>query len=219
MAPLYELDSVRQIYLDRVVLDIPAMQIAEGVLYALTGANGAGKSTLLRLLALLETPAEGTLRFKGGIIPTSRQGLIALRRQVVLVEQYPVMFSSTVAKNIEFGLKIRKIPKKIRQETVERALERVNLSQYRHHPAQALSGGESQRLALARAFAIQPDVLLCDEPTANVDEHNQHIILRALKEMNRVHGITIIFTTHIHDQAMALGQRHMRLDRGCLLTA
>ena len=191
MEALYELHDIRQRYHERNVLDIARLRLEAGRIYALTGPNGAGKSTLLRLLAL--------------------------RRRVVLVDQHPVVFSTTVAKNVAFGLVVRKVEKKERQRLVDEALDTVNLGRYRHGQARELSGGETQRLALARALAIRPEVLLCDEPTASVDEANQHIICSVLKRINREHGTSILFTTHDKQQAESLAQHSLHLDQGRLL--
>ena len=217
MSTLYELQKISQRYHGRVVLDIANLRLEPGRIYALTGPNGAGKSTLLRLLAFLEAPAAGALLFQDEPVRfTSSRSLLALRRRVVLVDQHPVVFSTTVAKNIEFGLKIRKTPKDERTRLVNAVLETVGLSQYCHGPARELSGGETQRLALARALAIQPEVLLCDEPTANVDVANQKIILAVLAQLNRDHGISILFTTHDAKQADTLAHQRLHLEQGIL---
>ncbi len=218
MEALYELHDIRQRYHERNVLDIARLRLEAGRIYALTGPNGAGKSTLLRLLAFLEAPAAGTLFFRGERVRNaSGAALLALRRRVVLVDQHPVVFSTTVAKNVAFGLVVRKVEKKERQRLVDEALDTVNLGRYRHGQARELSGGETQRLALARALAIRPEVLLCDEPTASVDEANQHIICSVLKRINREHGTSILFTTHDKQQAESLAQHSLHLDQGRLL--
>lgn len=217
MSALYELQGISRRYHGRTVLDIARLQLKPGRIYALTGPNGAGKSTLLRLLAFLEAPAAGSLFFRGQEVNfASRRSLLALRRRVVLVDQHPVAFSTTVAKNIEFGLKIRKIPKDERTRLVSTVLKTVGLNQYCHGPATDLSGGETQRLALAQALAIQPEVLLCDEPTANVDVANQEIILSVLAQLNRDLGISILFTTHDAKQAEALAHQRLHLEQGVL---
>lgn len=213
---LYALTNVSQRYHDRVVLDIDRLDIAAGGIHALLGPNGAGKSTLLRLLAFLETPASGTLLFRGEPVTTSSTQLLHLRRRVVLVEQHPIMFSTTVRSNIEFGLKIRGIDHAQRQRTVDEVLAVVGLSQYREADGHELSGGETQRLALARALALRPEVLLCDEPTASVDAENQGIIADLLRRINSEQGTTIIFTSHDRLQAVALARQTLVLESGRL---
>lgn len=217
MEALYQLQDIRQCYHGRTVLDIPRLRLEAGRIYALTGPNGAGKSTLLRLLAFLEAPAAGTLLFGGAAVRfSSRKDLLGLRRRVVLVEQHPVVFSTTVENNVAFGLKIRKVEKRVRQRLVDEALETVNLGRYRHGRARELSGGETQRLALARALAIRPEVLLCDEPTASVDVANQEIIASVLKRINQEYATSILFTTHDRELAESLAQQGLHLDQGRL---
>jgi tungstate transport system ATP-binding protein len=110
------------------------------------------------------------------------------------VDQYPILFTSTVFKNIEFGLKIRKLPAKKREKRIEEVLDMVGMRSFMHSRAHTLSGGETQRVAIARALAVSPQVLLCDEPTSNVDTENQATIINILKQINEQEGITIIFT-------------------------
>lgn len=213
---LYTLSQVTQRYNQRTVLDIDQLEIEEGRIHALLGPNGAGKTTLLNLLGFLETPTTGKIAFRGQEVETSRKTLLSLRRQVVLVDQHPIMFSTTVCNNIEFGLKIRGMEKAERQRVVEEVLETVGLSGYTLAAAHELSGGETQRLALARALALAPRVLLCDEPTASVDIENQGVIAHLLQQINATRGTTIIFTTHDRLQAAALGQHTLVLEGGRL---
>ncbi len=213
---LYSLRAVVQRYNGRVVLDIDRLDLEAGRIHALLGPNGAGKTTLLNILAFLETPASGTMTFCGELVEPSPQRLLQLRRQVVLVDQHPIMFSATVSSNIEFGLKIRKVDPTVRRRKVDEALETVGLSRYKSAAAHELSGGETQRLALARALALSPMVLLCDEPTASVDAENQAIIVGLLQQINREQGTTIVFTTHDRLQAAALAQHTLVLESGRL---
>ena len=213
---LYTLDRVVQRYHERVALNIDHLEIEGGRIHALLGPNGAGKSTLLNILGFLETPVSGTMCFNGSAVEPVQKRLLHLRRQVVLVDQHPIMFSTTVASNIEFGLKIRKIGTPNRQRIVDEVLEMVGLSRYKSARAHELSGGETQRLALARALALKPQVLLCDEPTASVDTENQAIIISLLQQINAEQGTTIIFTTHDRLQAASLAQHTLMLENGRL---
>jgi tungstate transport system ATP-binding protein len=134
----------------------------------------------------------------------------------VVVDQHPIMFSTTVSNNIEFGLKIRRMEKMERQRVVDEVLETVGLRSFESARAHELSGGETQRLALARALALAPSVLLCDEPTASVDAENQAVISVLLQQINADRGTTIIFTTHDRLQAAALAQNTLVLENGRL---
>ncbi len=211
---LYTLHRITQRYADRTVLDIDHLEIEAGRIYGLLGPNGAGKTTLLNVLAFLEPPTTGQMTFAGNPVAFSRTELLALRRQVVLVDQHPIMFSTSVGDNIEFGLKIRKIERRERRRIVDEVLETVGLRSFKSASAHALSGGETQRLALARALALAPAVLLCDEPTASVDAENQIIIGGLLQEINRSRGTTILFTTHDRLQAASLAQDTLVLESG-----
>ncbi len=213
---LYTLHQVTQRYADRTVLDIDCLDIEAGGMYALLGPNGAGKTTLLNILAFLESPTTGTITFTGTVAGNSRAAMLALRRQIVLVDQHPIMFSTSVGQNIEFGLQIRKIAKNLRQRMIDEALETVGLRTFKGAAAHELSGGETQRLALARALALSPRVLLCDEPTASVDAENQGIIGTLLQQINATRGTTIIFTTHDRQQSAALAEQTLVLENGRL---
>ena len=213
---LYKAEQLQVLAGERTILDISELAIEAGKIYGLLGANGAGKTTLLNILAFLESPTSGSMEFVGKPVHFSRTGLQQLRRQVVMVAQHPVLFSTTVYNNIAFGLKIRKISPAKREKIIDQVLEQVDLTAFKHEPAQGLSGGEVQRIALARALALSPRVLLCDEPTSSVDVENQAAIIGILKEMNSSHNISIIFTSHDRLQAAALAHHTLILDHGSL---
>ena len=215
---LYRLHQLSKRLAGTTLLDIDQLTIEAGGIHALIGPNGAGKTTLMNILAFLETPSSGTLCFQEKSVDYLHGDLLDLRRQVVLVDQHPIMFSTTVRANIEFGLKIRSVGSKDRLRIVDEALATVGLSRYREAQAHELSGGETQRLALARALAIGAEVLLCDEPTASVDAENQAVITDLLRQINKEHGTTIIFTTHDRLQAASLAQHALVLENGRLTT-
>ncbi len=211
---LYILSQLTKIYENRTVLDIPTLEIEEKGIYALLGPNGAGKTTLLNILGFLEPPTSGYLQYCSMPVRYSESGLQQLRREVVVVDQHPILFTTTVYKNLEFGLKVRGIQKSKRQRIIEEALELVGMQQFAQAPAHRLSGGETQRVALARALVVSPRVFLCDEPTSSVDIENQHAIIRILKQINQIKKITVMFTTHDRYQAAALAKHTLVLDHG-----
>jgi tungstate transport system ATP-binding protein len=216
---LYVLSQLTKIYENRTVLDIPKLEIAEKGIYAILGPNGAGKTTLMNILGFLEPPTSGYLHYCSTPVRYSESALQQLRREVVVVDQHPILFTTTVYKNLEFGLKVRGIDKSIRQRIIEEALELVGMQQFMQAPAHRLSGGETQRVALARALAVSPKVFLCDEPTSSVDIENQHAIIRILKQINQVKKITVLFTTHDRSQAAALAKHTLVLDHGRIVPA
>nr|MBF0221485.1 ATP-binding cassette domain-containing protein [Desulfobulbaceae bacterium] len=214
---LYQLNKLRKEYGGREVLNISDLGIEKGKIYSLLGANGTGKSTLLNLLAFLDTPSSGEIYFDSRRVEFGQKKNEQLRRKVILLDQNPVLFSTTVFKNLEFGLKVRKVDKLERRDRIERALDTVGMQSFIHAPAACLSGGESQRVALARVLVLQPEVLLCDEPTSNVDKVNQAIIVDLLRELNSKQNISIIFSTHDHGIASSLAHRTIELEQGKIL--
>jgi tungstate transport system ATP-binding protein len=216
---LYSITGLTKVYDERTVLDIPFLEIEERGMYALLGPNGSGKTTLLNILAFLERPTSGRIVYHSQKIRFTRPDLHLLRRKVVMVDQFPILFSTTVYKNIEFGLKLRKINKDKRKHIIDEALEMVGMRHFKKAPAHRLSGGETQRVAIARALAVSPEIFLCDEPTASVDVENQATIINILKHIHVEKKITIIFTTHDPLQAASLSRQTLRLDHGKLTSA
>ena len=166
---MYRLQSIRKCYGSNVALDIEELTIAEGRLYTLTGANGAGKSTLLSILAFLTPPTSGEIFYAGKRVDWSQGSVEEYRRKVTLLHQSPYLFGGSVDDNVAFGLKVRGIPGEERRRRIDEALDVVGLRGFRDRKARELSGGESQRVAMARALALKPEVLLLDEPLANID--------------------------------------------------
>lgn len=216
MTALYRVEGLTKVYGGRTVLSIPSLAIARHQIYALIGANGAGKSTLLQLMAFLSRPTAGKLQFCGEEVRRGSRDLVRLRRRVVLVDQYPVHFSGTVAANVAFGLRVRGVGKGQCKRRVAEVLRRVGMEDFALADAQKLSGGEGKRVALARALVIEPEVLLCDEPTANVDEENQEIILEVLATINRVQRTSIVMATHSLSQSRRLATQTLLLEHGTL---
>ncbi len=213
---LYELNNVKCIHGSQAILDINRLNIEAGTIYSLIGPNGAGKTTLLQILAFLDVDYQGVLTFCSRPVDNNSKQLLDLRRRVVLVDQYPLLFTGTVWKNIEFGLKVRKVSAEERKERIERVLEQVGMTAFIQADARTLSGGETKRIALARALVLNPEVLLCDEPTANVDKENQEIILNILAQMVKEKKKTIIFSTHSLSQMQKLAEKTIQLEAGCL---
>lgn len=213
---LFELNKIKKQFGDRTVLDLPYLSFEARKVYALIGANGAGKTTLLNHLAFLDQPTSGQMAFRREQVKYDRRSLNRLRRQVVLVDQTPILFSGTVFKNVEFGLSVRGVPKKERAGKISAALEQVGMSEFLLSDIHGLSGGEVKRVALARALAVEPDVLLCDEPTANVDHKHQEIILKILQHANSVRNTSVIFSTHYLSQSRRLADYTILLQNGRL---
>jgi len=200
-----ELKDVTKVYGDKTVVDDINLQIHEGEILALLGPNGSGKTTLLKILALIETPTSGEVRFQGETV--TPKNTEKMRMQSTLVFQKTVLFDTSVYNNVAYGLKIRKVPKNVRDEEVKRVLELVKLEGFEKRPARKLSGGEQQRVAIARALVLKTDLLLLDEPTANLDPKNASILEEVIATVNREHKTSIVMATHNMFQAKTLPQR------------
>jgi len=211
---LFEVRDLTKVYEDRTVLDIPELGFEKGIIYALLGPNGSGKTTLLEILSLLNPPTTGSIRYNRSNIDFTGNRLTTHRREIVMVQQNPVLFTTTVYKNLEFGLKIRGIQKKERERIIEKSLDLVGMRDFMDAEAYKLSGGETQRVAIAQALACSPKVMFFDEPTSNVDIENQIAIERILIEINTQEEISVIFTTHNLIQASKLSRRVISLFEG-----
>ena len=189
----------------RNVLDVDSLTIQEGEILALVGPSGAGKSTLLRLLNFLEPPTQGKITFHQVEFSATKEMPLDLRRKVTMVFQRPMLLNRGVEANVSFGLQLRGIHAS--RQRIRAALEEVGLGQLSHQKARTLSGGEAQRVALARAMLVQPEVLLLDEPTANLDPYNVGLIENIARQINQQQGTTLVLVTHNIFQARRLAHR------------
>jgi tungstate transport system ATP-binding protein len=202
---VYRLQNVSKQYEGRRVMTIDQLKIQRGEIFSLVGPSGAGKSTLLRLLNFLEPPTTGRIRFLDVEFSARQQMPLRLRRRVTTVFQRPILLNRTVQANVGYGLRLRSENAVAKQ--VEQALDEVGLLDLAHQRARTLSGGEAQRVALARAIVLEPDVLLLDEPTANLDPYNVGLIEEIIQALNRQRGTTLILVTHNVFQAKRLADR------------
>ena len=212
---LYQISNLKKCYGDRCILEIEHLEIYSGEIMALVGPSGAGKSSLLRMLNFLEAPSEGVIEcgdfsFKAGVEPP-----LEVRRKVTTVFQRPVLLNKSVWDNVSFGLELR--GKRDSKKEIQSALEQVGLAKLARQRARTLSGGEAQRVALARALVIKPDILLMDEPTANLDPANIAIIEQIASDLNQKSGTTLVLVTHNIFQAKRLAHRVVFLLEGQLI--
>lgn len=190
---IYSLENVVQVYSGRTVIEVPALEIGRGEAVGLFGPNGSGKSTLLRLLALLEAPARGLVRFEG--VPIGANGGQA-RRTIALLPQEPYLLKRSVAANVAYGLELRGEVDIGRR--VEQALKMVGLdpATFVRRGWQELSGGEAQRVALAARLVLGPTVLLLDEPTASLDRESTERVKAAALAAGKDFGATLVVASH-----------------------
>lgn len=178
----------------RTVLDIPAFALPEGQVTAVIGANGAGKSSLVQALALL-LPARMRYFFAGRCARLPADAL-ALRRQMAVVFQDPLLLAGSVQSNVALGLHLRRRPAPEIAARVDSCLGRLGIAHLAHRPARSLSGGEAQRVNLARSLAVQPRVLFLDEPCANLDAPARSAFLWDLRPLLQAAGITALIVSH-----------------------
>jgi tungstate transport system ATP-binding protein len=188
------------------IVDGVSLEIAAGPRTLVLGANGAGKSALLRLVHGLLTPTSGRIRFNG---PESVGG----RRRHAMVFQRPVMLRRSVVANVTYALALAGVATDERPRIAAHALEQVGLAHLAAQPARVLSGGEQQRLALARAWALRPELLLLDEPTANLDPAATLAIEAAIQAMHAA-GTKIVLVTQNLSQAQRLGDEVLLIANG-----
>jgi tungstate transport system ATP-binding protein len=201
----YLIRDLSKAYEAREVLAVEAMEVQRGEILALVGPSGSGKSTLLRLLNFLEAPTQGWIEYGGVRFEAGKDMPLELRRRVTTVFQRPMLLDRSVWDNVTYSLQLR--GQRDVQVPAQTVLERVGLASLAQQNARRLSGGEAQRVALARAMILRPDVLLMDEPTANLDPYNVGLIERIIHQVNREHNTTVVLVTHNVFQARRLADR------------
>ena len=185
--PLYEISGIEHGY-GEFLLNIPELKIDRGSAVGLSGPNGSGKSTLIRLMAFLEKPAQGTIKFNG---------LYDDRLPVTMLHQDPYLLKRSVYENIPYGLKVKNDYRDLKKRAAE-ILERVNLDhkKFMHRKWFELSGGEAKRVALASRIILKPEAILLDEPVANIDVESSRAIVSAVKWMREEHAATLVISSH-----------------------
>jgi putative spermidine/putrescine transport system ATP-binding protein len=203
--------ALRKSYGNVVAADGVDLEIAEGEFFTMLGPSGSGKTTLLRVIAGFERPDSGTVELGGADV--TRQPPYA-RDVNTVFQDYALFPHMTVIENVEYGLKIRKIPKAERRRRAERTLDMVRLSELGGRKPLQLSGGQRQRVALARAIVNEPEVLLLDEPLGALDLKLRQEMQTELKRIQQEVGITFIYVTHDQEEALTMSDRLAVLNRG-----
>jgi tungstate transport system ATP-binding protein len=201
-SPLILIRSLRKRHSPEFELSIESLQVDSGEVLCLLGPTGSGKSTLLRLLTGLERPDSGDVLFDN---QNAFEAAPALTRRIITVSQRPHLLSNSVRTNVEYGLKVR--GHRDRTARVDKALEQCRLTALAGRDCRTLSGGQMQLVALARALVVEPDLLLLDEPTANLDPSHVELVEQIIRESCTARQLTVILATHNLFQARRLADR------------
>jgi len=211
----YRVRDLHMEYDGREVLSFETLDVVHGEILAVVGPSGAGKSTLLRLLNFIEPPTRGWIEFEGARFSAGQGMPLELRRRVTTVFQHPMLLNRNVWDNVTYSLRLRGL--RDSREPAQAVLEQVGLESLARQNARSLSGGEAQRVALARALILNPEVLLMDEPTANLDPYNVGLIEQIIRQVNQERRTTMVLVTHNVFQARRLATRVAFLLSGQLI--
>jgi tungstate transport system ATP-binding protein len=198
------------------ILDIDDISIDEGDVLSLVGPNGAGKTTLLVTLCLLTKSLQGDIFYKDKKVG-EEISVDAYRRKIAMVFQEPLLFNTTVFENVASGLNFRKVKKSETYRIVDENLERFGIAHLKDRSARTLSGGEAQRVSLARAFAINPDILFLDEPFSALDPPTRESLVNDFENILGVSRTTTIFATHDRMEALRLSDKIAVMNNGSIL--
>ncbi len=198
------------------LLDIPSLQVRDGEVISFIGPNGAGKTTLLQTLCFLLRRFEGEVFFKGQKVKEEFP-LFEYRRKLAMVFQEPLLFDTTVFKNVASGLKFRGVARSEIERIVTENLERFGIEHLSGRSARTLSGGEAQRTSLARAFATKPEILLLDEPFSALDPPTRESLIEDLEQVLEKSKTTALFVTHDRMEALRLSHRIAVMSNGGII--
>jgi iron(III) transport system ATP-binding protein len=212
------ISGVSKLFDGQAAVDDVTLDVAEGEFVALLGPSGCGKTTMLRLVAGFETVSAGAISLGGRLVSGAGVHVQAEHRRTGIVFQsYALWPHMSVAENVAYALKVQGVARPEREARVLAALETVGLSDLRDRRPALLSGGQRQRVALARCLAMRPDIVLLDEPLANLDAHLRAAMEEEFAAFHRRSNATMLYITHDQAEAMALADRIAVMDRGRLL--
>ena len=198
------------------IIDVPSFQVRSNEVLMIIGPNGSGKTTLLMCLALLLKSSFGRISYQG--VPVEDPGqILETRRKISVVFQEPLLLSGTVWDNVMLGLKLRGIKKDAAKPRAEKWLKRFGIADLAKRQALTLSGGEAKRVSLARAFALDPEVIFLDEPFSALDSPTRQKLLEDFEGVLRETGVTTVMVTHDRNEALALGDRIAVIIKGSVV--
>ena len=196
-------------------LEVPLIEILPNEVLVIIGPNGSGKTTLVLCLALLMKPTKGSISYQGEVITDNRQ-ILQIRRRVAVVFQESLLLSSSVWNNVTMGLRFRGVKKEEAKVRAQHWLERFGVVHLARRQAKTLSGGEAKRVSLARAFALEPEVLFLDEPFEGLDSPTRQSLTSDFEGVLRETKISTVMVTHDHNEALILADRVAVLINGNL---
>jgi len=212
MTSAYKLSDITLKPQNKIILTIPQLTVNSGQCLALLGENGAGKTSLINLLAFTHRANHGSIRLFDQVVGSKLKP--SQRRRIGLVHQQPYLLPGTVADNIRLALSLQGVKRLHIPELTQQALKQVNLIALADQAANTLSGGELKRVAIARAIAYQPDILLLDEPFSHLDHRHIQLLEDSINHFAQQKGKTVIFSTHDRFQAQALASATINLVAG-----
>jgi tungstate transport system ATP-binding protein len=215
---LLEGRNLSVVYGSRKTLDIPSVEVAPNKVLVLIGPNGSGKTTLLLCLSLLLKPTTGQVLYKGHIIPDGAS-IMQMRRHFAVAFQEPLLLNMTVWENVILGLRLRGLKNPEMQKRAQYWLDRFGVSALAQRSARTLSGGEAQRASLARAFALQPEILFLDEPFAALDVPTRQSLFGDMVNILQETKLTTVLVTHDRNEAQTLAHRIIMLMNGKIIQA
>lgn len=213
MIPILEMIDVQYRVQNKVVLDIPSFELYDGDFLGIMGPNGAGKSTFLKLLTFLDSPSEGVVLYRSEKW-TAKTIPLPLRRNFSVALQQSLLLQGTVFENVAIGLKLRKEPKEVVKKKVTEMLELFEISHLAFKSSHQLSGGEAQRVNLARALVIQPEVLYLDEPFSALDFPTKMKLIEDFQKIVKLTKTTTVFISHDLFEIQSLSNRLLFLMEG-----
>lgn len=215
MSKIIEIKDLTWVQRGQSILNIPYFSIEQEESVSLMGPNGAGKSSLLSIMAGLQEPSCGTVSLFGRNIKDIPP--IELHRRVAMVFQKPMMLNLTVMENLELGLKFRGMKRKEREQKIEPWIEKMHLSHLVKRRARILSGGEAQRVAIAQALVVEPEILFLDEPFANLDKKIRQELLDDIRTILATQKVATVMVTHSRIEAAALSSSIYNMEDGEIL--